>query len=257
MARNKQPGRRREAGTGTLAQAQAILAQAADVQNEKRVIALAREALAVCPDCADAYVLLAEHSPNQREALDLYERAVAAGKRAIGGDDFEAYEGHFWDTEKTRSYLRARLGLARRLWAVGRHEEAVEHYQELLYLDVLDHQGVRSLLACCLLSLGQDDDLADLLTESAADQSAVWAYSKALLAFRRHGATLASRQALQEAREINQHVPGFLLAENVPPPGQPGQHKPGDEGEALNYVGTFLAAWQSTPGAIAWLRAST
>jgi tetratricopeptide (TPR) repeat protein len=251
MARKKQPGQ------GTLAQAQAILAQAAGVKDEQRLIELGREAVAVCPDCADAHVLLAEHAPNQQEALPLFERAVAAGKRAIGRDDFEGYEGRFQETEKTRSYLRARRGLARCLWAGGQHEEAVEHYQELLYLDVLDHLGVRYLLASCLFSLGQDDDLADLLTEYADDQSAVWAYSKVLLTFRRHGDTPEARQALHEARKVNQHVPGLLLAEKGQPAEQPGQWKPGDENEALDYVGTFLAAWQSTPGAIAWLRAST
>jgi hypothetical protein len=96
-----------------------------------------------------------------------------------------------------------------------------------------------------------------LLTEYADDQSAVWAYSKALLAFRRHGDMPEARQALEEARQINQHVPGFLLAEKVPPPAQPGQRQPGGDSEALDCVGTVLAAWQSTPGAIAWLRAST
>ena len=62
---------------------------------------------------------------------------------------------------------------------------------------MLDHLAVRYLLASCLFSLGEDDELADLLTEYADDKSAVWAYGKALLAFRRHGDTPEARQALQ------------------------------------------------------------
>ena len=37
-------------------------------------------------------------------------------------------------------------------------------------------------------------------------------------------------------------------------PSRPATYSPGDESEALHYVGGFLAAWKSTPGAVAWLR---
>jgi hypothetical protein len=61
---------------------------------------------------------------------------------------------------------------------------------------------------------------------------------------------------LQAARKTNKHVPDYLLGRKFPPPRQPGSYSPGDESEALNYVGSFLAGWKSTPGAVAWLRAS-
>ena len=53
--------------------------------DEERRVQLAREALAICPDCADAYVLLAEHARSRKEALRLYEqgrRRRRAGARA-------------------------------------------------------------------------------------------------------------------------------------------------------------------------------
>jgi hypothetical protein len=34
----------------------------------------------------------------------------------------------------------------------------------------------------------------------------------------------------------------------------PGSYSPGDESEALHYLGGFLAGWKATPGAVAWLR---
>ena len=61
---------------------------------------------------------------------------------------------------------------------------------------------------------------------------------------------------LKEARKTNKHVPAYLLGEKFPPNEQPGYYSPGDESEALNYIGGFLAGWKSTPGAIAWLRAN-
>ena len=52
----------------------------------------------------------------------------------------------------------------------------------------------------------------------------------------------------------NKHVPAYLLGQKFPPSRQPSYYSPGDETEALEYIGSFLVGWKSTPGAIAWLR---
>jgi hypothetical protein len=53
-----------------LGKAQAILYRAFEEPDEQRRVQLAKDALALCPDCADAYVLLAEHAPSRKEAAD-------------------------------------------------------------------------------------------------------------------------------------------------------------------------------------------
>jgi hypothetical protein len=50
----------------------------------ERGAVLARKALALWPDCADAYVLLAQAASSLEEARELLERGVAAGERAVG-----------------------------------------------------------------------------------------------------------------------------------------------------------------------------
>ena len=45
---------------------------------------LARRALALWPDCADGYVLLAQAASSLEEARELLERGVAAGERVVG-----------------------------------------------------------------------------------------------------------------------------------------------------------------------------
>src|SRR4051812_14655156 len=55
-----------------LAQAQALMYRAFEEQEEQRRVQLARDALALSPDCADAYVLLAEHATGRKDALHLY-----------------------------------------------------------------------------------------------------------------------------------------------------------------------------------------
>jgi hypothetical protein len=72
-----------------LGQAQALLYRAFEEPDEQRRVQLAKDALAVCPDCADAYVLLAEHATSRQEALRLYEQGMAAGERALGAEAFQ------------------------------------------------------------------------------------------------------------------------------------------------------------------------
>jgi tetratricopeptide (TPR) repeat protein len=240
----------------SLARAQDLMYQAFEEDSPKRRARLAREALDLSPDCADAYVLLAEQAPSRKEALHLYEQGVAAGERALGAEAFQRDAGDFWGILETRPYMRARLGLVHALWTAGRREEAVQHLQDMLRLNPNDNQGVRYTLAGFLLFLDRDDDLARLLEQYPDEASAAWAYTRALLAFRRQGDTVETRRLLKKAKKTNRHVPPYLLGEEFPPAEQPSYYSPGDENEALEYIGSFLASWKSTPGAVAWLRAN-
>jgi len=243
-------------GDTPLEQAQDLMYQAFEEGDERRRVELARQALALSPDCADAYVLLAEHAPNRKEALALYEQGVAAGERALGPEVFERDAGHFWGLLETRPYMRARLGLALQLWTAGRRDEAVTHLQDMLRLNPNDNQGVRYTLASLLLAQDRDDDLGRLLEQYPDEGSAAWAYTRALLEFRRHGDTPESRRLLKDVKKTNKYVPDYLTGREFPPAEQPPYYSPGDRSEALEYVGSFMAGWKATPGAVAWLRAN-
>jgi tetratricopeptide (TPR) repeat protein len=244
-----------EAGHDTpLVKAQALMYRAFEESDEHRRVHMAIEALALSPDCADAYVVMAENAPSRKEALRLYQDGVAAGERALGPEAFQRDVGHFWGILETRPYMRAREGLADLLWTLGRRDEAVQHLQDMLRLNPGDNQGIRYTLAGFLLFLDRDGDLAGLLRQYSDDGLAAWAYTKALLAFRQHGDTPEARELLEEAKQKNKHVPDYLLGRKYPPPRPPGPYSPGDESEALNYIGSFLPGWAFTPGAISWLR---
>ncbi|QEH34441.1 ST7 protein [Aquisphaera giovannonii] len=215
---------------------------------------LAREALAVSPDVADAYVLLAEQAPTRKEALALYEQAVAAGERALGPEAFRDHAGHFWGILETRPYMRAREGLAMVLWALGRQDEAVSHLRDMLRLNPGDNQGVRYNLAAWLLLLDRDDELERLLDRYDGDGSAAWAYNRALLAFRRQGDTPESRKQLKAAQKSNRHVATYLLQDEPLPAEGPPYYSRGGEDEAMLYAQQGLSAWRSTPGALAWMK---
>jgi len=240
-----------------LAQAQDIMWDAWDLTDRRRRIALAKKALKISPLCADAYVMLAiEAAADNDEALDLYRRGVEAGEKAIGEAAFRDDVGHFWGILETRPYMRARQGLAQALWALGQRDEAVAHYRDMLRLNPNDNQGIRYLLIDCLLTLGWDGDAAELIKRYADDGAAAWAWSEALLSFRRGGDTASSRAALSRARKTNRHVPAYLLGHKKMPRQLPTYISWGGVDEAIAYVEGAAEAWAAAPGALEWLAAA-
>jgi len=233
--------------------AQEIMYQAFEETSPLRQVDLARQALEISDDCADAYLLLAQYAKARKEELELCELAVAAGKRAIG-KEFAEYEGHFWGVLETRPYMRALEKLANCLWEAGRREEAVENCLEMLRLNPGDNQGIRYRLLLMFFYLERHAELDRLLEEYEEDSSAEWAYARALLAYRREGDSPRARKALSAAKKVNAYAPLYLGQIKPMPTVAPDFISLGGEDEAISYAATFLSAWKETSGATSWLR---
>jgi len=239
--------------------AQELIYDAFDSRGPRRV-ELARRALAITADCADAYVILAEETARSlEEKRDLYLSGVAAGERALGPETFEQDVGAFWGLIETRPYMRARVGLADSLWHLGERDDAVDHYRDLLRLNPGDNQGIRYTLLSCLMALGRDAEAQTLLDspEYGDEASASWAYARALLAFCREGAGPYARQLLADAREVNRFVPAYLTGQKPLPKRIPELIGFGDASEAVACAAEQSQAWAMTSGAIEWLRSQT
>lgn len=236
--------------------AQELMYEAWDSPDPRTRISLAREAIALCANCADAYVLLAEEDTRSLdEATSYYRQGVEAGERSLGKELFEEAEGHFWGLLETRPYMRARAGLAQCLWAAGKHGQAIEHYQDMLRLNPGDNQGLRYTLLSCLIERDRDGEARALLKQYEDDGMAMWAYSAALLCYRKEGDTAPARELIQGALDGNPHIPRFLLGKKKFPSRLPDYMGFGDESEAIHYVAENLSLWRKTPGALKWLRA--
>jgi len=241
-----------------LKEAQDIIYDAWEINDSKRRVALARKALEISPDCADAYVLLAEETASSlAEALNLYRQGVEAGERALGRDAFEEDVGHFWGVLETRPYMRARAGLAQCLWASGKHDEAIQHYKGMLRLNPNDHQGIRDLLMPRLIEMGRDEEAEALFNEYLDDGMASRIYSRALLDFRKMGDSDISRKSLAAAVKKNKHIPAYLVGQKKMPRSLPEYYSSGAETEAVFYTKENLEAWKITPGALGWLTRQT
>ena len=239
-----------------MSQAQDLMYEAWESSSPDDRVALARKALELSPDCADAYVLLADETANfYADAIDLYRKGVEAGERALGKRVFEEDAGHFWGLFETRPYMRARAGLAQCLWEAGRCPEAVQHYWDLLRLNPDDNQGLRDLLLPHLIEMGRDWEAEKLFQVYKDDGMAVWLYSRALLDFRAQGDKPKARKALKGALRENPHVPAYLLGLKRLPQWPPGLYGFGDANEAVLYAQGSKKAWKKTPEALEWLAA--
>lgn len=236
-----------------LDEAQSLIYEAWNSEGPQRV-RLARRALETCPDCADAYVILAEEdASDKRQAMDLYRKGMEAGERALDPALFRKSAGHFWGIMETRPYMRARLGLAECLWEAGRKDEALAHLRYLLRLNPSDNQGVRYILAQVLLETGAEGELGDLLERFRSDASPQIRYSHALWMFRHEGRGGKADALLAEAIRSNHHVPAYLLKRRKPPKVAPMTAGAGSEEEAAAYAMGALESWHKTLGAAEWL----
>lgn len=237
-----------------LRKAQALMYQAWEETNPAKRLALAHKALSTSPDCADAYVLLAEEEADSlARAAKYYRQGVEAGERALGAKYFIENKGHFWGLLETRPYMRAREGLAQTLWSLKRREEARDHYRALLELNPGDNQGVRYTLLNLLLEMEQDAEAVALLKQYD-DGMAEWHYTWALMEFRQDGAGEAAEHRLKAALKHNPHVPAYLMGRKRIPNQLPPYYGFGDEAEAIHYAHGYLGHWRRTPGALDWLK---
>ena len=236
-----------------LEKAQELVYRAFEARGRRR-IQLARKALELSADCADAYVILAEASHGPDAARALFEQAVAAGERALGSDVFTKEVGNFWEIMETRPYMRARFGLAGTLETLNRRDEAIEHYRALLRLNPGDGQNVRYSLLTALLLAGRADEALRHIEALGDEPTAIWRYGRVLAVFMREGDSSAARECLHTAMRGNRHVPRFLTDEADVPHSTPVAYSIGSVEEAMICDAELGEAWRARPEAIRWLR---
>ena len=236
-----------------LEQAQDLVYDAWDAPSPQQAAKLARQALALSPDCADAYNVLAEaEAKTMEEARDYYAEGVEAGERALGAAYFTENKGHFWGLMETRPYMRARQGLADSLCRLGQEEKAIAHYEALLELNPNDNQGIRDALLSRYLTRGNDAGASRLYKQYPDDWSASFLWSRVLRECRR-GDHPAAAEALRYAMQQNPHVPDYLIGTKKLPRHLPDSYSVGGKDEAVLYIFHFWEAWVATPAALAWL----
>lgn len=232
--------------------AQELAGRAHEVMGRPRV-ALARRALALDPNCADAWLALVDMAPTDAAALEHARQAVDAGRRAIGEAQFAASAGSFWLVYHTRPFMRAMAALARTYREMDQTEAAIDVWQEMLRLNPNDNQGVRYPLLFALLSQRRHEAVAELVKRYEDDVDITWRYGRALWAFSRDGATPDAAALLAQAHQQNQHVLPYLIGRAKMPGRLPDSYQFGSRDEAVYGAAVLRPAVDQVDGCWDWI----
>lgn len=247
-----------------LARAQALVYDAFEVPEEfwQRRIPLAKEALRISHNCADAHVLLAElDSPSDEQAQRRYLDAVKAAERALKDVDVASRPRDYWHLMKVRPLVRALAGAADVHYAQGEYEKALDVYRRLFEIDHLDVMEVRQFYIGVLIAEGHDEEIIRFLEQQErldrmSEESAHIQYSHALARFRLEGDSEPARSAIRTAHDRNSVVPRYLLG--VEKADAYAFFVPDTDvivKDAVQYYMHDCYLWLRTPNAIEWLRA--
>lgn len=239
----------------SLAAAQDIMWTAMESYSAKERIRLAEHALEICPDCADAYVMLAyDREKDSKSKIAMFQEGMRAGRKALGTKPFKEAIGDFWLILETRPFMRALFGLAYELERAGRLEESILQYKEVLRLNRSDNQGARYPLISLLIALERSDEAIKLVDKYKQDVGPHVTYNRALLYFKHFNDAAKTKRAMNEAIRWNPHVISFLLEPKFSRTRRiPERITCGGEDEAYLYARDCRKLWHKTDGVMEWL----
>lgn len=219
----------------------------------KRQIKLAKEALSVYANCADAYTILAGFEDDPEKKRSLLERACEVGKAALKDEGIliEEEQRDLWSVLPGRPYLRAKLALANFLYETGEKREALSLYEEILRLNPGDNQGVRHILIALYLELGMLEEARKFLRERRDDFPA-WDYAEAYVTYREKGDCPAARGALRRGFYKNPRIARYLLGEERLPEHLPESSAAGSDEEAQIISSLIMPYWRQTAAETSW-----
>lgn len=232
--------------------AQELLYDAFEAEGPKRY-RLAEKALKLNPNLVDAYNILAENTDSLEEAIGMYEKAMWIGQKDLGKAFFKENKGHFWLIFETRPFMRAKYNYATSIYELGKVNEAIVQFEELLELNPNDNQGVRYFLFIAYVENG-DLKKAGKLLKTYEDDSAQNTYNRLLLELLEHGFSAKANTLLKKAKESNKFVIAYLKETKRLPKVIPDYYGFGDENEAVVYVDGHLGLWRQIMGIKEWLK---
>jgi len=235
-------------------QAQALALEGWRMLKPKQQVRAARSALELDPDCSDAIRLLAHNENNPERRRTLYEDAIAAAERRYETQSHALEDDPLSILSFVDSLAHALDDAAFDALETGDPARAAELWTRLLKVDVSASPGVIGTLAAALLTDGtaaSHRSLRVLIGRYADEDSAVLAYSRALLFFREQGAGPIADEAARDAIEANPFIVDLLLRNDVP--------QVDDEDldlveDAVEYAEFARKPWKQTHGALDWLR---
>ncbi|WP_459480701.1 DUF6398 domain-containing protein [Clostridium saccharoperbutylacetonicum] len=233
--------------------AQQIVDYAWKQKNYKNKAKYAKEALAICEDCSDAYIILSKDSNlNSNERRAFLEKAVKAAQNVLKIDNLENAKPELLNSKIAEPFFGAKYNLAIHLWDSGEREAAIESALEILKYDEKDGLMVRSIVVNWLLIEKKYEQLKSLIEKYEKDKLAAIHYSNAVLLYKTKEVKNAEH-ALRRAYKRNPHVIPYILKQKKVPNLLPRLIRFGSEEEAMKYASLGLEVWNDAD-LIKWVK---
>jgi tetratricopeptide (TPR) repeat protein len=227
-------------------------------ENFSEVIAILTPLVSAYPEFIDAHhhLALALRREGQADkAYDVWKAAAALGLDLLPPDFHLGRDQLIWGFEDNRPFLRAYLGLGIEHQRRGLVGEALSVFQNLLYLNPNDNQGVRLLVVECFFRLRRAVDILRLCEQYDDDVNPDLLYGRVLALHQ----LVRKKEALAALAEAIRCRP--LVAEELtkrthraPRDSHPGYVTMGGADEAFSYWQRAGEFWTRTPGALALVR---
>jgi hypothetical protein len=233
--------------------AQRIINYALKQKNYKGKTKYAKEALQICEDCADAYIILSRDSSlSNIQKKELLEKAVKAAQNLLRIENLETAQPELFKLNIAEPLFGAKYNLAVHLWESGEKEEAIKNAFEILKYNEQDNLMVRSLLVNWLLIEKKYTQLKDLLEKYEKDNLAAIHYSRVALLYQTNEVK-AAENALRRAYKRNPYVIPYILKQKRIPNMLPHLIRMGSEEEAIKYASLSLRVWNDSM-MIQWIK---
>jgi tetratricopeptide (TPR) repeat protein len=239
---------------GVEEKAQDLAFEAMEATEREKAIALAKEALALDPDCVDARLILAtEATTDPDEYVTLVYRTVLAGERWLGDDFYDDHIGRFWHVATTRPYMRSMLVYGTTLWEQADLEEAVAVFEDMIELNPDDHQGARFFLVGIHLQRRDLELARDVLRSDPDSTAATFLWGRVferILAGDEDGA----KTRLENARQWAPLLERWMLEKEAAPEDLSIAQARTDQGDAFMALRMLMPAIETHAELKEWLR---
>ncbi len=187
------------------------------------------------------------------EALKLWEKAVKMGKDALS-NNFKEGDRLEWICLENRPFLRSMHSLGCAYLDLGKKDQALAIFEEILSFNPNDNQGIRELLLELYLDQNKIDSALSLCRKYPEDGLAGILYGHPLVLFKKYKSKKKATNKLEEAIELSPKIADELLKKRHREPKEtiPGYITSGGWDEAYEYWEYFGRFWGKEE--LTWLK---
>lgn len=210
------------------------------------------------PHAFDAFESLAyilEQTGRRDEAMALLKRGLSRARELFPREFKLGTSPLPWGILENRPFLRMYARLGYNYLELGEIKLAKGIFEDIVWMNPDDNQGVREALCSCYFSLEDPHSVLNLCNRYSDDGMPAIAFGR-VLALLKVGRPNDARRALRKAAQLGGNIVAEIMSKKHTKvnPKEPWFVTVGSRYEAYLYWKEFGKHWQETPGAIELVR---